>query len=178
MDMKRLLTILSICAFTLAGFSACEKDETSSEEKQTLPEAVIECSQDTIEAVGGTFTMTVNTEAEYSIMTSRTSSGWLSQTANSGNQYTYSVAENTAGTARYATISVVDAEKLTLSNLQIVQKANEIPEEHSFTVDPLAIDVEADATICNFHRHFRCGLDCRKQQFRFRCGSSYRLQQC
>lgn len=148
--MKRLLTILSICAFTLAGFSACEKDETTSEEKQTLPEAVIECSQDTIEAVGGTFTMTVNTEAEYSIITSRTSSGWLSQTASSGNQYTYSVAENTAGTARYATISVVDADKLTLSNLQIVQKANEIQEEHSFTVDPLAIDVEADATSATF----------------------------
>lgn len=149
--MKKFLMILSIIYISLAGFSACEKDETQSDEKITLPEATIQSSKDTIEAAGGTFTLTVTTQAEYSIMTSRTSSGWLSQTSNADNQYTFAVAENASGTARFATVSVVDAEKLTLANYEVVQKANEIPEQHSFSVDPLKIDVEADATTASFN---------------------------
>ena len=148
--MKRFLIYLSICAAASAGFIACGSDKESSEEIQKLADAAITSSKDTIEAAGGTFTVTVDTKSEYSVIVSRTAAGWLAQTGSSNNVFTYAAAENTSGMARYVTISAVNPDNLTLKSIEIVQKANEVPEEHSFSVDPLAIEAGADETSATF----------------------------
>lgn len=147
--MKRIFTLLTIAALF---FSACEPtQETNGPEEYAGDRTKVTMSSDPIPYSGGSLTATVASELPFTVSVPKTAS-WLTASV-SGDQVVFTATENPNAVLRYASVAIIDSnDDIVMTRVEVRQQANPNaePVEHSLSVEPLSIAVEAEATTATF----------------------------
>ena len=147
--MKRIFTLLSIAALL---FSACEPtQETNGPEEYAGDRTKVTMSDTPIPYTGGSLTATVASELPFTVSVPKTAS-WLTASV-SGDQITFTATENPNAVLRYASVAIIDSnDEIVMTRVEVRQdpNPNAEPVEHTLSVAPLSIAVEADATSATF----------------------------
>lgn len=126
--MKRLKIFFTICSFILGtglALTSCGEENGNPAE-----EPIFELDNNnavTIEAKGGSVTLTLVTNIDYSIQIPAEAKSWLSCTktrATTIEKLTFNIAKNEAETARSAIVTLVDSKNKTLERITFSQKGN------------------------------------------------------